>query len=303
MRKSGTPSGPARQTSVGIVLMTSRRRSSDFLISSNAFRSASAAAYCSVTSTCVPTNSTLRRRGRRPDARRNARALSSRREKLSENQSRSPLCPGWPGGTTSMIRRRSSGKIRSRKPSSRGAALFRVEPEQLICFGGPIHEFLAAHVPGPTARMTEALGLGQIGLAASQPPFHLLCGRHIRHGPDELDAARRISPGATIRRDIFHRAIRHQQSMFVVEILCLAGRLMKGSFARQPDLPDGHRWAMNSTLGPVTRSHWKIRKVSSDQIISPVATFQPKLPVRLIPAPGSNRLGASAERFPPACAR
>ena len=34
-------------------------------------------------------------------------------------------------------------------------------------------------------------------------------------------------------------------------------------------------------VGFVARSHWKIRKVSSDHISSPVATFQPKLPVWL----------------------
>src|SRR6202790_1297738 len=38
---------------------------------------------------------------------------------------------------------------------------------------------------------------------------------------------------------------------------------------------------MSSTVGLVVRSYWNIRKVSSDQRISPVETLQPKLPVRL----------------------
>ena len=34
-----------------------------------------------------------------------------------------------------------------------------------------------------------------------------------------------------------------------------------------------------STVGFVARSYWKIRKVSSDQMISPLEGHQPKLPV------------------------
>src|SRR6266446_4322013 len=36
-----------------------------------------------------------------------------------------------------------------------------------------------------------------------------------------------------------------------------------------------------STVGAVARSYWKIRKVSADQMISPVDGFHPKLPVWL----------------------
>src|ERR1700736_5933511 len=45
-----------------------------------------------------------------------------------------------------------------------------------------------AHIPGPTARMTQMLGFGQVGLAASQLPFRFLCNRNIRHRPKKLDA-------------------------------------------------------------------------------------------------------------------
>src|SRR5436853_118077 len=41
----------------------------------------------------------------------------------------------------------------------------------MVHFGRPINEFLKARIPGPTARTTQTLGFGQIGLAASQFPF------------------------------------------------------------------------------------------------------------------------------------
>jgi len=40
-----------------------------------------------------------------------------------------------------------------------------------------------------------------------------------------------------------------------------------------------NRWKIRSTDGFIARSNWKIRKVSSDQMISPVDGFQPQLPV------------------------
>ncbi len=76
--------------------------------------------------------------------------------------------------------------------------------------------------------MTQMLGFGQIGLAASQLPFRLLCNRDIRHRPNKFDATRCISRSASHGMDIFHRAIRHQQSIFMVEILSVAGRAIDG---------------------------------------------------------------------------
>src|SRR3979411_1051528 len=72
------------------------------------------------------------------------------------------------------------------------------------------------------------LGFGQIGLAASQLPFRFLYNRNIRHCPNNRDAASPFSPSTSHGMDIFHRAIRHQQSIFMVEILSVAGRAIDG---------------------------------------------------------------------------
>src|SRR5258708_37666269 len=48
-----------------------------------------------------------------------------------------------------------------------------IESEQTVYFGRPIRPLSTAHIPGPTARMKQALGFSQIGLAAPQLPFHL----------------------------------------------------------------------------------------------------------------------------------
>src|SRR6266849_4891587 len=60
----------------------------------------------------------------------------------------------------------------------------------------------------------------------------LLCSifsRNISNGPNKLDATRRASRGASHGMDIFHRAVRHHQSVFMVEILSVARRLIDGS--------------------------------------------------------------------------
>src|SRR6267378_3036531 len=98
----------------------------------------------------------------------------------------------------------------------------------MIYFGRPIHELSTAHIPGPTACMTQMLGFGQIGLATSELPFRFLCNRKIHHRPNKLDAARSISRSTSHGMDIFHRAIRHQQSILMVEILSVAGRAIDG---------------------------------------------------------------------------
>src|ERR1700730_4020198 len=110
----------------------------------------------------------------------------------------------------------------------RHRVLFRIKPKQVAYFGRSIRELSTAHIPGPTARMTQMLGFGQVGLAASQLPFRFLCNRNIRHRPKKLDAARWISRRTRDGLDVFHRAIRQQQSIFVVEILSVAGRLIDG---------------------------------------------------------------------------
>src|ERR1700739_3831051 len=83
-------------------------------------------------------------------------------------------------------------------------------------------------IPGPTARVTEMLGFGQIGLATSQLPLRFPCSRNIRYRSNELDSTWFIYRRASHGMDIFHRAIRHQQSIFMIEISCLAGRFVDG---------------------------------------------------------------------------
>src|SRR6266566_4929390 len=106
----------------------------------------------------------------------------------------------------------------------RHRAFFRIEPKEAVYFGRPIRPLSTVHIPGPTARTIQMLGFGQIALAASQLPFRFPCNRSIRHRPNELDAARGISRSMSHGMNIFHRTIRHQQSIFMVEILSLAGR-------------------------------------------------------------------------------
>ena len=84
------------------------------------------------------------------------------------------------------------------------SALFRIEPKNVVYFGRSINELSTAHIPGPTARMTQMLGFGQIVLATSQLAFRFLRNRHIRHRPDKLDAAGRISCSTSHRMDVFH---------------------------------------------------------------------------------------------------
>ena len=79
--------------------------------------------------------------------------------------------------------------------------------------------------------------------------------------------------------DIFEETIRHHQSIFMVKIFPILLRPLDCLVAPEPRLPD------ELVGGPVPRSvSWlgrirKVAKVSSDQMISPVDGFQPKLPV------------------------
>src|ERR1700694_3614791 len=85
----------------------------------------------------------------------------------------------------------------------RHSALCRIEPKQVIYFGRPIHELSTAHIPGPTACMTQMLGFGQIGLATSQLPLRVLCNRNVRHGPNKRDSPRCISRSTSLGMEIF----------------------------------------------------------------------------------------------------
>jgi hypothetical protein len=76
--------------------------------------------------------------------------------------------------------------------------------------------------------MTEMLGFGQIGLATSQLPLRFLRDRDIRYRSNKLDATRHISHRSSHGMDIFHRAIRHQQSVLMVEVLPFTGRVIDG---------------------------------------------------------------------------
>ena len=76
--------------------------------------------------------------------------------------------------------------------------------------------------------MTQTLGFGQIGFAASELTLRLLCNRNIRHRPDKLDVAPRVSFSTSDGVNVFRRAIRHQQSIFMVELFSVARPAIDG---------------------------------------------------------------------------
>src|ERR1700684_3996535 len=123
-----------------------------------------------------------------------------------------------------------------------------------------------ANIPGPATCMAKILGFGQIGLATSQLPLRFHCYRNIRDRPKKLDAAGSILRHTSHGADIFHRAVRHQQSKFVIIVLSIDGDTLDGSWkaARSSGCV---RWTIDSMLGFVARSHPNIRKVWSDQMI------------------------------------
>src|SRR5258707_928500 len=95
-------------------------------------------------------------------------------------------------------------------------------------FRGPKHELSPPRIPGPTSRVTQMLGFGQISLAASQLTLRFLCNSHIRYRSEKFDATRRSSPRPSYGMNMFCRAIRHQQSIFMVEIFPRARRVVDG---------------------------------------------------------------------------
>jgi hypothetical protein len=80
------------------------------------------------------------------------------------------------------------------------------------------------HVPSPTICVAQALGFGQIGLGAPQLAFRFPYNRHIRHRPQKT--RRHLMPLSqrALRRGGISQTIRHQQSIFMIEILPVAGR-------------------------------------------------------------------------------
>jgi hypothetical protein len=101
---------------------------------------------------------------------------------------------------------------------------FRLEPKKLLYFGRPIHEISPMHVPSPTTCVAQALGFGQIGLGAPQLAFRFPYNRHILHRPQKT--RRHLMPLSqrALRRGGISQTIRHQQSIFMIEILPVAGR-------------------------------------------------------------------------------
>src|SRR5262249_10171237 len=70
------------------------------------------------------------------------------------------------------------------------------------------------------------LGFGQIGLATAELLFRLLCSRDVRHSPDKLHIAGCSYSGPCQGVQVLHRAVRHQQSVFMLEILMVSQRLI-----------------------------------------------------------------------------
>src|ERR1700733_11400578 len=130
----------------------------------------------------------------------------------------------------------------------RDSGLLRVETKNVIHSDGPIDKLPASHIPGPAAGMTEMLGFGQVGLATSQLPLRFPCHRDIRHRPKILDAAGWIFRHTSHRVDIFHRAVRHQQSKLVIKVLSIDGDpvdnlLERSAIFRMRTLDNKfHRW-------------------------------------------------------------
>src|ERR1700757_26158 len=80
--------------------------------------------------------------------------------------------------------------------------LVRIEPKKTVHFGRPIHELLTARVPSPAAGTTQALGFGQVSLAAPQHPFCLPYARNVHHRADKFDVSRFISLSSSDGMDI-----------------------------------------------------------------------------------------------------
>src|ERR1700733_15408402 len=87
-----------------------------------------------------------------------------------------------------------------------------------------IYELPADFIPGPTARMTQMLCLGEIRLAKPQFPLGYPRGSHVRYRADKFYFARWVLYGMGHRVDVLHRPLRHQQSILMFEVLAFIGR-------------------------------------------------------------------------------
>ena len=85
------------------------------------------------------------------------------------------------------------------------------------------------------------LGLLQIGLTAAQPLFRLSCGRDVGYRPDKLEMAGCIDRRARQHVHLLHRAVRHKQPVFVLEILVVAAGLIHGPLHVGPIIRMGAR--------------------------------------------------------------
>src|SRR4029077_17885184 len=106
--------------------------------------------------------------------------------------------------------------------------LFRIKSKHAKDFGRPIDEVAAAHVPGPTAGMAQALSFSQIGFAATQLLLRIFGDGDIGDRSDKLEAAGRIYRGARERVNMLYRAVRQQQPVWMLEILLVSRRPIGG---------------------------------------------------------------------------
>src|ERR1700676_1140693 len=132
----------------------------------------------------------------------------------------------------------------------------------------------------PAAGVAQFLRLKQRFFTAAQLFLRALTVGGVHHRSNKLELTRLISFSMSHNVDMFHRTIRHHQAIFMLKILSILRRTLNGFFHRarvfrMTPLEE------TSTGGFVDRSYWKIRKVSSDQRISPMEGLQPKLPVLL----------------------
>ena len=81
---------------------------------------------------------------------------------------------------------------------------------------------------GELAQRSHARDMGEVRLRFMQLRFGALAGGDVRHRPDKFDVTRRIRYGMRGGMDMFDRAVGHQQSISVREVLPVAGRAVHG---------------------------------------------------------------------------
>ena len=83
---------------------------------------------------------------------------------------------------------------------------------------------------GEFAQRRHARDMREVRLRFMQLRFGPPAGGNVRHGSDKFDLARRICYGMRGGMDMFDRAVRHQQSISMLEVLPVAGRAVDGLF-------------------------------------------------------------------------